>query len=85
MATHRWFKIECVHFTGDPESKRVKVAALNLLKLPLKIAELPGEVIVFRIVSLRDAFPAHPTTSPLFRKVVFSCCDTVFKGGGFGG
>jgi hypothetical protein len=39
---------------GDPESKRLKVAALNLF---------------------------HPTASPLFRKPIFSYCDTVSKGG----
>ena len=46
-------------------------SALNLLKLPHKIAELPGEVIIFRIVSLRDTLPAHPTAFPPFQGVGF--------------
>jgi hypothetical protein len=30
MGNHRWLKIECLHRVGDPESKRLKVATLNL-------------------------------------------------------
>jgi hypothetical protein len=30
MGKHHWLKIECLHMVGDPESKRLKVAALNL-------------------------------------------------------
>ncbi len=30
MGKHRWLKLECFHMVGDPESKRLKVAALNL-------------------------------------------------------
>ena len=30
MRNHRWLKIICLHMVGDPESKRLKVAALNL-------------------------------------------------------
>jgi hypothetical protein len=56
---------------GTRESERLKVTALNLLKLPLKIAELPGEVIIFRIVSLRDTLPANPTAPPPFQEVGF--------------
>jgi len=71
MGNRRLYKIECLHTLGTPESERLKVTALNLLKLLLKIAELPGEVIIFRIVSLRDTLPVHPTASPLFQKSVF--------------
>src|SRR3972149_1565103 len=31
MGKARWVKIECLHRVGGPESKRLKVAALNLL------------------------------------------------------
>ncbi len=27
MGKHRWLEIECLHMVGDPESKRLKVAA----------------------------------------------------------
>jgi hypothetical protein len=64
-------RTECLQTHGTPESERPKVTALNLLKLPLRIAELPGEVIIFRIVSLRDTLPAHQTASPPFQKVGF--------------
>jgi len=48
------------------------VTALNLLKLLLKIAELPGEVIIFRIVSLSGYFSGPPDRlSPLSEKSVF--------------
>ena len=30
MGNERWFEIECFHRIADPESKRLKVAALNL-------------------------------------------------------
>jgi hypothetical protein len=30
MGKHHWLKIECLHMGGDPESNRLKVAALNL-------------------------------------------------------
>ncbi len=30
MRKHRWLEIECLHMVGDPESKGLKVAALNL-------------------------------------------------------
>jgi len=30
MGKHRWLKIVCLHMVGGPESKRLKVAALNL-------------------------------------------------------
>ena len=30
MGNERWFKIECFHEVANPESKRLKVAALNL-------------------------------------------------------
>jgi hypothetical protein len=33
MGNRRWFKIECFYVLGDPESKRLKVAALNLFHL----------------------------------------------------
>jgi len=71
MGNRRLYKIELFHTPGTSESERLKVTALNLLKLPLKIAEFPGGVIIFRIVSLRDTLPAHPTASPLFRKIGF--------------
>ncbi len=29
MGHHRWLKIKCLHMVGDPESERLKVAALN--------------------------------------------------------
>jgi hypothetical protein len=44
MGNRRFFKMECLHMLGIPESKCLKVAALNLF---------------------------HPTTSPLFQKVIF--------------
>jgi hypothetical protein len=50
MGNRHWLKIECLHNVGDPQSKQLKVAALNLF---------------------------HPTASPLFRKAVFSYCNTV--------
>ena len=31
MGNHRWFKIEYLYGVGDPESKTLEVAALNLL------------------------------------------------------
>jgi hypothetical protein len=71
MGNCQLYKIERFHTVGTPESERLKVTALNLLKLLLKIAELPGEVIIFRIVSHRDTLPVHPTVSPPFQKVVF--------------
>jgi len=71
MGNRRLYRIERFHTPGTSESERLKVTALNLLKLLLKIAELPGEVIIFRIVSLRDSLPVHPTASPPFQKVVF--------------
>jgi hypothetical protein len=30
MENRRWLKIECLHMVGDPESKGLKIAALNL-------------------------------------------------------
>ena len=30
MGKYRWLKSECLHVVGDLESKRLKVAALNL-------------------------------------------------------
>jgi len=68
MGNRRLYRIERFHAPGRLESERLKVAALNLLKLLLKIAELPGEVIIFRIVSLRDTLPVHSTASPPFPK-----------------
>jgi hypothetical protein len=32
MGNRRWLKIERLHMVGAPESKRLKVAALNLLE-----------------------------------------------------
>jgi hypothetical protein len=81
MGNRRLDKIERFHTPGTFESERLKAAALNLLKLPLKIAELPGEVIIFRIVSLRDTLPAHPTASPLFPKDRFFQIGTQSQGG----
>ncbi len=80
MGNPRLYKIEWFHMLSTPESEHPKVTAPNLLKLPLKIAELPGEVIIFRIVSLRDTLPAHPTAPPPFKKSVSSYCDTVSHG-----
>ena len=57
MGNHHWLKTEYVHMVGNPESKQLKVAALNLL---------------------------HPTASPLFRKAIFSHCDTRSQGGRVG-
>jgi len=85
MGNRRFYKIQCLHAPGTAESERLKVTALNLWKLPLKIAELPGEVIIFRIVSLRDTLPVHPTASPLFQKVGFFILrhSLVWEGEGF--
>ena len=45
MGNRRWLKIECLHMVGDPESKRLKVAALNLWEAPhLSLdRQLPGK------------------------------------------
>jgi len=49
MGNDRWLKIECVHMVGDPESKRLKVAALNLLEASRLSFDrtLPGKPLNF--------------------------------------
>ena len=56
MGRHRWLKIECLNIVGDPESKQLKVAALNLWEasrlpfdrpLPGKPPNIPGRLSPF--------------------------------------
>ncbi len=68
MGNHRWLKIECLHRVGDPESKRLKVAALNLWEasrlsfdrpLPGKPPNIPDRLSPFaksRILILRHSY-----------------------------
>jgi hypothetical protein len=60
MGNLRWLKIDHLHTAGDSESKRLKVAALNLLEASRLSFDrpLPGKP------------PNTPTASPLFRKRV---------------
>jgi hypothetical protein len=48
MGNHRWFKIECLHRVSDPESKRVKVAALNFLHPTASPLFLKPSFFIFR-------------------------------------
>jgi hypothetical protein len=76
MGNQRSFKIEYVQRVGDPESKRLKVAALNLLEA--SHFSLTGRFLASRPKSL--------TASPLFPKALFLILQhSLSRGEGQGG